>query len=127
MRREPALSIVLVIVGLIFLTGIYPLITSIRDGWQANKEDSLPMGISLYVMQGIFLLLAARDPLANRGLITFAAWLNSAHATVMVVMSIRLPHERQDLPVASAIFSLIGIVLISLLPPKSAKDRVSTA
>jgi len=33
----------------------------------------LPMGISLYVMQGIFLLLAARDPSENRGVITFAA------------------------------------------------------
>ena len=127
MRRERALRIVLVIVGLIFLAGVYPLFTSIREGWQANKEDSLPMGISLYVMQGIFLLLAARDPSANRGVITFAAWLNLAHAAVMTVMSIHLPHERQDLLVASAIFCLIGVILISLLPPKGLKDRVSTA
>jgi hypothetical protein len=127
MRRERVLSIVLVIVGLIFLAGLYPLITSIREGWQANKEDSLPMGISLYVMQGVFLLSAARNPLANRGVITFAAWLNIAHAAVMVVMSIHLPHERQDLLVASAIFGLIGVVLIALISPKGLKDRVSTA
>ena len=114
MRRERALRIVLIIVGLIFLAGVYPLFTSIREGWQANKEDSLPMGISLYVMQGIFLLLAARDPTANRGVITFAAWLNIAHAAVMTVMSIHLPHERQDLLVASAIFCLIGVILIAL-------------
>ena len=75
------------------------------------------MGISLYVMQGIFLLLAARDPSANRGVIRFAAWLNIAHAAVMTVMSIHLPHERQDLLVASAIFCLIGVILIALLPP----------
>ena len=126
MRRERALKIVLVIVGLIFLAGVYPLITSIREGWQANKEDPLPMGISLYVMQGIFLLLAAREPLANRGVITFAAWLNIAHATVMVIMSIHLPHERRDLLVASAIFALIGVVLIAL-QPKGQKHPVSTA
>lgn len=126
MRRERALRIVLVIVGLIFSAGVYPLITSIRDGWQANKEESLPMGISLYVMQGIFLLLAARDPLSNRGVITFAAWLNIAHAAVMVIMSIHLPHERQDLLVASAIFGLIGVVLIALLP-KGLQLPVSTA
>ena len=126
MRRERALRIVLVIVGLIFLAGVYPLITSIREGWQANKEDSLPMGISLYVMQGIFLLLAARDPLANRGVITFAAWLNISHAVVMVIMSIHLPHERQDLLVASAIFALIGAVLIAL-QPKGQKHPLSTA
>ena len=126
MRRERALRIVLVILGLIFLAGVYPLITSIREGWQANKEDSLPMGISLYVMQGIFLLLSARDPLANRGVITFAAWLNIAHAAVMVMMSIHLPRERQDLLVASAIFALIGVVLIAL-QPKGQKHPVSTA
>ena len=127
MRRERALRIVLVIVGLIFLAGVYPLFTSIREGWQANKEDSLPMAVSLYVMQGIFLLLAARNPSANRGVITFAAWLNIAHATVMTVMSIHLPHERQDLLVASGIFCPIGVLLIALLPPKALKERVSTA
>lgn len=126
MRRERALRIVLFIVGVIFLAGVYPLIMSIREGWQANKEDSLPMGISLYIMQGIFLLLAARDPLANRGVITFAAWLNIGHAAVMVIMSIHLPHERQDLLVASAIFTLIGVALIALLP-KDQKHPVSTA
>ena len=126
MLRERALRIVLIIVGLIFLAGVYPLITSIREGWQANKEGPLPMGISLYVMQGIFLLLAARDPLANRGVITFAAWLNIAHAAVMVIMSIHLPHERRDLLVASAIFALIGVVLIAL-QPKAQRDPVSTA
>ena len=76
------------------------------------------MGISLYVMQGIFLLLAARDPLANRGVITLVAWLTIAHAAVMTVMSVHLPHERRDLLAAAAIFCLIGVVLIALLPTK---------
>src|ERR1700758_5468316 len=127
MNRERALKVVLVVVGLIFIAGIYPLITSVRDGWRANKEDPLPMGISLYVTQGIFLLLAARDPLANRGVITFAAWLNIAHAGVMTVMAIHLPNERQDLLVASAVFALIGVGLIGLLPAKqSSSALVST-
>jgi Na+/H+ antiporter NhaA len=85
------------------------------------------MGISLYVTQGIFLLLAARDPLANRGVIIFAAWLNIARATVMTIMSIRLPNERRDLLVASAIFALIGVVLIALLPAKRSLKEISTA
>ena len=115
------LRVVLVVVGLVFVAGIYPLITSVRDGWHANKEDSLPMGISLYVTQGIFLLLASRNPSANRGVITFAAWLNIAHAAVMTVMSIHLPNERQDLLVASAVFAAIGATLIALLPAKQSQ------
>ena len=60
MIRERALKVVLVLVGLTFAAGIYPLVTSVRDGWQANKEDAVPMMLSLYVALGIFLLLAAR-------------------------------------------------------------------
>ena len=69
------------------------------------------MGISLYVMQGIFLLLAARDPSENRGVITFAAWLSIAHAAVMAVMSIHPPHECEGLLIASSIFGIIGLAL----------------
>jgi hypothetical protein len=60
MNRDKALRILLVLFGLIFVGGVYPLITSVRSGWQANKEDALPMGLSLYVTMGIFLLMAAR-------------------------------------------------------------------
>jgi uncharacterized membrane protein YhdT len=81
---------------------------------QANKEDSLPTGLSLYVMMGIFLLLAARNPSANRGVIVFAAWLKIAHATVMTVMAVHLPNERQD-----SVFAGIGAVLILLAPAKA--------
>ena len=67
---------------------------------------------------GIFLLLAARNPSANRGVIVFAAWLNIAHAAVMTVMSVHLPNERQGLLIASAVFAGIGAVLILLAPAK---------
>lgn len=123
MRQERVLKVVLVLVGLFFLAGVYPLITSIREGWQANKEDATPMGISLYVMQGIFLLLAARNPSANRGVITLTAWLNIAHAAVMTVMAIHLPNERQGLLTASAMFGLIGVALIALNPAKQSPDE----
>ena len=127
MKRERVLKVVLVIVGLLFCAGAYPLITSVRSGWQANKEDSLPMGLSLYVMMGIFLLLAARNPSANRGVIVFAAWLNIAHATVMTVMAVHLPNERQGLLIASAVFAGIGAVLILLAPAKQSGELRSSA
>jgi hypothetical protein len=60
MWRERALKVVLVLVGLLFTAAIYPVMTTVRDGWQANKEDALPMMMSLYFTLGIFLLLAVR-------------------------------------------------------------------
>ena len=125
MIRKRTLRIVLVLVGLIFVAGVYPLTTSIRDGWQANKEEAEPMGISLYVMMGIFLLVAARNPAANRGVIVFAGWLNIAHAAVMMVMTIHLPNEREDMLIASAIFAGIGAVLILLPQAQQLSERGS--
>jgi uncharacterized membrane protein YedE/YeeE len=121
MIRERTLRVVLVLLGLIFVAGIYPLITSVRDGWHANKEDAEPMALSLYVMMGIFLLVAARNPAANRGVVVFAGWLNIAHAAVMTVMAIHLPNERKDMLIASAIFAGLGTVLILLSSGTAAK------
>jgi len=118
MNREKALKILLVLLGLLFLAGVYPLVTSVRDGWQANKEDALPMMISLYVTLGVFLLLAARNPSANRSVIAFAAWSSFAHGGVMAVMAVHLPNERGGLLIAAAVFGVIGAALIMLAPAK---------
>ncbi len=114
MNRERALKVVLVLVGLLFSAGIYPLVTAVRSELQPNDENALPMMLSLYVTLGIFLLLAARNPSANRSVIAFAAWSSFAHASVMAVMSIQLPNEQGELLIATAAFSTIGALLILL-------------
>jgi len=102
-------------------------VTSVRDGWRANKEDALPMMLSLYVTMGVFLLLAARNPSANRSVIAFAAWANIAHAAVMAFMAVHLRNEREDLLIAGAVFAAIGLVLIALTPAKQSVEPVSAA
>jgi tryptophan-rich sensory protein len=83
MWRERALKIVLVLVGLLFTAMIYPLMMFVR------QEPALAMMLSVYVTLGIFLLLAARDPSANRSLIAFTAWSSFAHAALMAVQAFR--------------------------------------
>ena len=124
MLRERTLKVVLVLVGLLFLAGLYPAVTSVRDGWHANKEDALPMMLSLYVTLGIFLLLASRNPSANRSVIAFAAWSSFAHGAVMAVMAVHLPNERVGLLGAGAVFGVIGVALIALAPAKPLVERV---
>lgn len=125
MIGERALKIVLVLVGLVFSAGIYPLVTSVRDGWQVDKESALPMMLSLYVTLGIFLLVAARDPSENRSVIAFAAWSSFAHGAVMAVMSVHLPNERRELLIGAAVFGAIGAALIVLAPTKKLAERAS--
>ena len=60
MWRERALKIVLVLVGLLFTLGVYPLIGSLLHPADSDTGDT--MMLSVYVTPGIFLLLAARNP-----------------------------------------------------------------
>ena len=83
MSRVLALKIVLALVGLLFLALIYHLAMFIR------REPALSMMLSLYVTLGVFLLLAIRNPLANRSLIAFTAWSSFAPAAVMGTQALR--------------------------------------
>lgn len=119
MRRERALKVVLVVVGLLFTALVYPLMMFVK------QEPALAMMMSLYVTLGIFLLLAARNPFANRSLIAFTAWSSIAHAAVMSFQAFRNFIARGEL-IGSAVLVIIGVALIVLAPAKSA-DRVSAA
>jgi hypothetical protein len=116
MKREQALKVVLVLVGLLFTAGVYPLVIAVRSELVPDSENGVPMILSLYVTLGVFLLLAARNPSAYRSVIAFAAWSSFAHAAVMAVMSIQLPTQRTELLSASAVLGLIGALLILLSP-----------
>jgi len=112
MRRERALQVVLVVVGLIFLAGSYPLLFFSRD-------PGVAMIMSIYVTMGIFLLLSVSNPAANRTLIAFVGWANLAHAAVMAVQEYRHVIEPRELP-GVVLFLLVGILLLALLPAKPA-------
>jgi len=119
MRRERALKVVLVLVGLIFSALVYPLIIFVR------QEPALAMMLSLYVTLGIFLLLAARDPSANRSLIAFTAWSSFAHAALMGGQALRNLISRGELW-GVAVLIIIGVALI-VLAPATPEKRVSAA
>ena len=123
MNRERALKILLVLVGLLFSAGVYPLMTSLR---QRNESEFAPMMLSLYVTLGIFLLLATRNPSANRSLIAFTAWSSFAHGAVMAVQAFQNRIERAEL-LGVALFGIIGVALIVLAPAKQSREQASAA
>jgi hypothetical protein len=120
MIRERALKVVMVVVGLLFTAGVYPLAMFF------SREPALAMMLSVYVTLGIFLLLAARNPAASRSLIAFTAWSSFAHAGVMAVQEYRHVIARQEL-MGVVVFAIVGVALIALAPAKQAGQRVSAA
>jgi len=124
MDRARALKVVLVLVGLLFVASAYPMLVSL---WRSPRAQEQAMMMSLYVTLGVFLLVAARDPAAHRSLIAYAAWSNLAHAAVMAAQSIRDVSARGELLLGVAIFGVIGLVLLLMMPTRQAAGRVFPA
>jgi hypothetical protein len=124
MWRERALKVLLVFVGLVFSAGVYPVTESL---WHQNQSMyTFDMMLSLYVALGIFLLIAARNPSANRSLIAFTAWSCFAHAAVMAVTAFSKGGYRGDLW-GVAVLVIIGVALMVLAPAKLSVEGVSAA
>jgi FtsH-binding integral membrane protein len=111
MLRKRVLRVSLVLIGIIFTALIYPMAMFFK------QEPALAMMLSVYVTLGIFLLMASRDPAANRSLIAFTAWSSLAHAALMSTQAMLNFIARGEL-IGSAVLVVIGVGLIALSPAK---------
>jgi hypothetical protein len=125
--RITYLRYALIATGLIFTAGIFPLTRIWPAGWSWGTAHShyLPMILGVYATLGLFLLAAARDPLANRSLIWFAVWSSVVHAAVMAVEAITDPAEVGHLVGDVPALLLVAVVLAVLLPRRVAAQSVT--
>lgn len=118
------LRVALIVVGLIFLFGVYPLSILWPAGWawhHAGQSLYLQMILGIYATLGVFLLMAARDPLANRSLIWFAVWSSVVHGGIMAAQSIAYPEHRGHLIGDVPALFIVAVVLGFLTPRTSEK------
>jgi hypothetical protein len=121
MNRERALKVVLVLVGLIFLLGVYPLMMFLWPSgwrWQPHQLEYEQMILGVYATLGVFLLLAARNPAANRSLIAFTAWSSLVHAAIMTVQAFQNAGEHGHLMGDIPALVVVGVALLALAPAK---------
>jgi hypothetical protein len=110
------LSRALTIFGLVFLLGL-PILNRLWPSgwaWQPEQTTYLHMILSIYVTLGIFLLLAARDPVRHLSLIWFTVWSSVAHGGVMAVHSLTDPGQMGHLWGDVAGLFMTAIVLATL-------------
>jgi hypothetical protein len=81
---------------------------------------------TIYLVLGISLLMALRNPEEHRSLILFAGWSSLAHAAVMTIMTLRDPGG-SDFLAGVAIFAVAGLPLVLLAPRRKASSRESAA
>lgn len=114
--RLKFLRVALVAIGIIFIAGIYLLGLIWPSGWtwQTGHSDYLDMIIGVYATLGVFLILAARNPLANLSLIWFTIWSSVVHGGIMTVQSLATPmnhgHLMGDVPALFVVAVVLGIL-----------------
>jgi hypothetical protein len=115
--RVRVLRIALVVVGLIFVFGVYPLMMSMWPSgwrWQPNQPEYEQMILGVYATLGVFLLIAARDPLNHLSLIWFTVWSSLVHGGIMAVQAFRTPAEHGhlygDVPALLFVAILLGVL-----------------
>jgi hypothetical protein len=123
-ERVKFLRVALIVFGLIFLVGIYPLTIVWPAGWSWHDTGQslyLQMILGIYATLGVFLLIASRDPLANRSLIWFAVWSSIVHGAIMAAQSIVFPEHRGHL-LGDVPALLVAAVVLAFLMPRRAPE-----
>ena len=122
MKRERALQVVLVLVGLFYSFWGYLLFDDLwHSRWLSGHSDVMPMFLSLNTVLGVCLLVAVKQPAKHRLLIAYGAWSSLAHGFTMTIQSAQaMAHgmHRKDSPQDIVIFGVIGVTLLALLPAK---------
>jgi hypothetical protein len=111
------LRVALILVGLIFIFGVYPLMMGLWPSgwrWSPNQPQYEQMIVGVYATLGIFLLLAARNPLRNLSLIWFTVFSSVVHAGIMTVQALQAPTEHGhmfgDIPALFFVAVLLGVL-----------------
>jgi uncharacterized membrane protein YdcZ (DUF606 family) len=131
MTALSALKIALVVVGAAFLL-IYPLAIVWPSGWawhqgSPSSNDYYMMIVGVYAVLGVFLILAARDPLGNRSLIWFTVVSSLVHGAIMALQSFgmadgmnHMGHLMGDVPALIGVAAILGALLWTAKAPAEA-------
>jgi len=120
-QRLKSLSVALRIIGAIFIVGFYPLVMWIWPSgwaWEPRQPEYEQMIIGIYATLGVFLILAAKNPLEHLSLIWFTIWSSVVHGGIMLVHALMDENERANLIGDIPAIFLIAIVLWVLVPRK---------
>jgi len=124
------LRVALVLVGLIFVFGVYPLMMAWWPSgwrWQPNQPEYEQMILGIYATLGVFLLIAARDPLRHLSLIWFTVWSSLAHAAIMAAQAISSPSEHGHLLGDIPALVVVALILAILTPRGGAVEAARLA
>jgi hypothetical protein len=87
-------------------------------GWEPPQPEYEGMLVVVYFVLGLFMFIAARDPLSHLSLIWFTAISSTAHGLFMGYMALMDPMETANLFGDVPALTGLGVLLILLTPKK---------
>lgn len=116
------LKIFLIITGIFFVIGIYPMMNFIAPeswGWSPRQSEYEQMIVVIYATLGVFLILAAKNPNEHRSLLWFTVWSSITHGGIMLYQAIvSSGHEHANLFGDVPALFAVAIVLWLLMPKR---------
>jgi lipid-A-disaccharide synthase-like uncharacterized protein len=121
-ERMKYLKIALNVIGVLFIVGIPAMMMLIWPsgwGWTPAQPEYEHMIMGVYGTLGVFLILAAKDPLANTSLIWFTIWSSIVHGGIMLIHAIIDETDRINLLGDVPALFLFAFILWYLMPKQS--------
>ncbi|PNU20359.1 hypothetical protein C2E25_08015 [Geothermobacter hydrogeniphilus] len=121
-NRLRCLKIALYIFGVIFIAGVPAMMMWIWPSgwsWTPPQPEYEQMIMGIYVTLGIFLVRAAKDPLAHASLIWFTIFSSIVHAGIMLVQAMVDETEKANLAGDIPALFLVAFVLWYLMPRRT--------
>ncbi len=115
------LKIALYVFGIFFIFGIYTMMMWIWPsgwGWTPRQPEYEQMIMGVYATLGVFLILAAKNPMEHRSLIWFTIWSSIVHGGIMLVQAIVDETERMNLLGDVPALFLVAAIFWYLMPNK---------
>jgi hypothetical protein len=121
-EKLKSLKIALYVFGVIFIVGVPAMMMWIWPsgwGWTPPQPEYEQMIMGVYVTLGVFLVRAAKDPMANASLIWFTIWSSIVHAGIMLAQALVDETDRVNLIGDIPALFLVAFVLWYLMPKKA--------
>jgi len=91
--------------------------------WDRVNDHVAPMLIAVYVVWSVFIIRAARDPLANKMFLDFTAWANVAHGIAMIPHALMPGYQGKFLTDIPMVF--LPAIALWLLRPSSRERQAA--
>ncbi len=120
------LTIALYVIGIIYLFGVPVMMMWIESSgwtWLPRQPEYEQMIMGVYATLGVFLIMAAKNPLEHASLIWFTVWSNIVHGGIMMIQAIIDETERANLAGDVPALFAVSLILWYLMPRQGATNQ----